>query len=83
MTTTQLEALVSEATGRVLARTPLPAGMGQEEDILAKISAAGNVQEIAAVREAVSPWLWILSCVGFVMTTMNTKRIAKMVKGKA
>lgn len=54
------------------------AGLGQ--DILTASAAAADIQEIKKVREAVSPWLWILSVVGFGMGVLNTRRIGKMFK---
>lgn len=49
-------------------------GMGQTEIL----SDAANVEAVKAAREAISPWLWILSIIGFGMTVMNTRRIARM-----
>jgi hypothetical protein len=77
MTTNRLEALVSAATERVLARS-LPSGMGQEDDILAKVSTAGDIEAIKSIREAVSPWLWLVSITGAIMAFMNTRRVSEM-----
>lgn len=33
---------------------------------------------VAAVREAVSPWLWVLSLVSFGMAVTNYQRVGKM-----
>lgn len=49
-------------------------GMGQAE-ILAKAAADPRIK---GVREAISPWLWVLSIIGFGLGLMNTRRIAKM-----
>lgn len=39
---------------------------------------AADLEPIKAVRDAVSPWLWVTSIGGFVMALINTRRIAKM-----
>lgn len=56
------------------------AGMGQEdpENILMR---AADISAIKTARETVSPWLWVLSVIGFGMTLLNTRRIARMFKG--
>lgn len=36
------------------------------------------VAAIEQVRQAVSPWLWVFSLVGFGMAVVNSRRIAKM-----
>jgi len=56
---------------------PLYTGIGQAEP-LAAVARAAEAAPIKAVREAVSPWLWVLSVVGFGMTLLNTRRIAAM-----
>lgn len=43
-------------------------------------SQAAEAAPIKAVREAVSPWLWVLSVAGFGMALVNTRRIATMFK---
>lgn len=48
---------------------------------LQKIKAASEIAPIKAVREAVSPWLWVTSLVGFGMALLNTRRIAAMYQG--
>lgn len=37
-----------------------------------------DLAPIKAVREAISPWLWVTSLIGFGMGLMNSRRIAKM-----
>lgn len=44
----------------------------------AESQAAADLAPIKAVREAISPWLWVTSLIGFGMGLMNTRRIAKM-----
>jgi hypothetical protein len=39
---------------------------------------AADLEPIKAVRDAVSPWLWVTSIGGFVMALINTRRIATM-----
>lgn len=62
-----------------------PNGLGQVEvnpqplDTLAKESqAAAAIPIITNIREAVSPWLWVTSLIGFGMGLLNSRRIAKM-----
>lgn len=43
---------------------------------------ASELEPVKAVREAVSPWLWIFSIISFGMAMLNTKRIARMYKGR-
>lgn len=52
-------------------------GMGQDSIL----TQAAQFEPIKEVREAVSPWLWVLSLTGFGMTVLNTRRIARMFKG--
>jgi hypothetical protein len=64
-------------------RKKYPSGLGQVEinaiDQFAQQSqAAAAIAPIKAVREAISPWLWVTSLIGFAMGLMNTRRIAKM-----
>jgi hypothetical protein len=48
-------------------------------DTLAQESAAAAaVPIIKNIREAVSPWLWVTSLIGFGMGLLNSRRIAKM-----
>lgn len=63
------------AASRVASR---PAGMGQEEPKLVLASEEGPNGIVAEVRSKVSPWLWVLSVAGFVMTLVNSRRITKM-----
>ncbi|MGI0150055.1 MAG: hypothetical protein ACREDF_11070 [Thermoplasmata archaeon] len=53
-------ALACRAVLRTLGRPP-GSGLGQNEGAFANIKAAGEAAPVKAVREAVSPWLWILS----------------------
>jgi len=41
-------------------------GMGQDEGAFASMKAAGEAAPVKAVREAISPWLWVLSIASFV-----------------
>jgi hypothetical protein len=58
-------ALACRAVIRTL-RHPSGFGLGQDEGPLARIKQAGEVPQVKAVREAVSPWLWVLSIASFV-----------------
>jgi len=40
--------------------------------------ALGQIDVATKVKEVVSPWLWVLSALGFVMALTNTSRISKM-----
>lgn len=64
---------------------PLYAGVGaepeQSPDVLASIKSAADAAPIRAAREAVSPWLWVFSVVGFGMSIVNYRRIGKMFRG--
>jgi hypothetical protein len=53
-------------------------GLGQVE----LLNTAADAPLIKEAREAVSPWLWVMSVAGFGMALMNTRRIARMVKGR-
>lgn len=55
-----------------------PAPAPQTPAILADIAKVGNDPMVAAVRNAISPWLWVTSLIGFVTGLMNTRRIAIM-----
>ena len=48
----------------------------------AKAAGIGQVSPelISTVHKTVSPWLWILSVGGFLMTTLNTSRVSRMFK---
>ncbi len=50
-------------------------GVGQVPDVVA---AAVDAPPVKAVREAVTPWLWILSLVSFGMAVTNYERISRM-----
>jgi hypothetical protein len=58
-------------------------GLGQVEvqpyDVWADRSKQyAAVAPIKAMREAVTPWLWVTSLIGFGMGILNSRRIAKM-----
>jgi hypothetical protein len=57
-------ALACRAVMRTLGRPP-GSGLGQEAPILATFKEAGESAPVKAVREAVSPWLWVLSIASF------------------
>ena len=65
-----------EARAALLEISPayIDGGLGNG-DLLTIAAAAAP---IVAAREAISPWLWILSIIGFGMTVVNTRRIARM-----
>jgi len=70
-------AKVYEETGEFM----LPSdGLGASEmdAIAAQSQAAADLAPIKAVREAISPWLWVTSLIGFGMGLLNSNRIAKM-----
>lgn len=52
-----------------------------EPAALAKLKEASELAPIKAIREAVSPWLWVTSVVGFGLALLNTRRIARMYSG--
>lgn len=59
-------ALACRAVMRTLGRPP-GSGLGQEEvGTLTRLKTAGEAAPVKAVREAVSPWLWVLSIASFV-----------------
>lgn len=74
-------AKIREETGQYLLP---PDGMGavpvtpQPFDVLAESKAAADIAPIKAVREAISPWLWVTSLIGFGMGLLNSRRIARM-----
>ncbi len=70
--------IVSRAIARVKSSAPSSGGVGQPEIL----KSAAEAAPVKAVREAVSPWLWVLSVVGFGLTILNTRRIARMFKKK-
>lgn len=60
-----------------------PNGLGQVDieavDAFAeKSQAVAAIAPIKAVREAITPWLWVTSLIGFGLGLLNTRRIAKM-----
>jgi hypothetical protein len=48
------------------------------DEIAAKSQAAADIGVIKTMREAISPWLWVTSLIGFGMGLLNSRRIAKM-----
>lgn len=52
-------------------------GQGDPTEVLRQ---AADIEPIKKARETVSPWLWVLSIIGFGMTVLNTRRIARMFK---
>ena len=52
-------------------------GLGDGQAIV-PLQTAGENETVKAVRDAVSPWLWVLSLTGFGMAVVNTRRIATM-----
>lgn len=65
-----------EAVQRRYPNGPPVAGLGQ--DPTAILRQAADVEPIRKTREAISPWLWVLSVVSFGLAIMNTRRIARM-----
>jgi hypothetical protein len=60
---------------------PLEGGLGAEPPpptILADIAKVGNDPMVSAIRNAISPWLWVTSLIGFATGLLNTRRIAIM-----
>lgn len=60
-----------------------PDGLGQVnvepiDAFAAQSQAAAAIAPIKAVREAITPWLWVTSLIGFGLGLLNTRRIAKM-----
>jgi len=59
----------------------VPAAASEPEAIdvfAAQSKAAADLAPIKAIREAISPWLWVTSLIGFGMGLLNSRRIAKM-----
>ncbi len=48
------------------------------ESLAQESQAAANIGVIKTIREAVSPWLWVTSVIGFVFGIMNRRQIARM-----
>lgn len=74
--------IVCGALAKVLRRRGVEvsdAGVGQS-DPTSVIRQAADIEPIRKARETVSPWLWVLSVIGFGMTVLNTRRIARMFK---
>lgn len=69
---------VWEASDRVLAAAQR-SGIGAFEPVEA-IRKAAEAEPVKRVRETVSPWLWVLSIIGFGLGLLNTRRIARMFK---
>lgn len=72
-----------ESQGQVLQSKPWGAplyvsGVGDDGDIFSQVKSAAEMAPIKAVREAISPWLWVTSVVGFGMGLLNTRRIGIM-----
>jgi len=68
----------------VAAKKKYPNGLGQMEPIdlfAAQSKAAAEIAPIKAIREAVSPWLWVTSLIGFGVGLLNARRIATMYRG--
>lgn len=71
--------LVHRAIARMWAEKPSRSGLGDTADaVLTDLKTAGDAAPIKAVREAITPWLWVFSVVGFGMGLMNTRRISLM-----
>ncbi len=58
-------ALACRAVMRTLGRPP-GSGLGQDEGAFTSIKAASEAAPVKAAREAISPWLWVLSVASFV-----------------
>ena len=56
--------MACRAVMRTLGRPPR-GGLGQTE-VLSTMKTAGTSAPVTAVREAISPWLWVLSIASFV-----------------
>lgn len=66
-------------------RRKYPNGLGQApvtpqplDTVAQESQSAAAIPIIKNIREAVSPWLWVTSLIGFGMGLLNSKRIAKM-----
>lgn len=66
---------VAEAVQWARARGHGMAGLDAGIDTIRE---AAELSPVRAVRETVSPWLWVFSLVGFGMAVLNTRRIATM-----
>jgi hypothetical protein len=70
-----------EQAARLAVRGALRAsGLGQDE-VFKTVQTAADAGPLKQIREAVSPWLWITSLVGFGLALLNTRRITKMYQG--
>lgn len=47
------------------------------DSLAVESQAAANIAPIKALREAISPWLWLFSSVGFIMGIVNYRRIGR------
>ncbi len=75
----QAVASVQRAISRLWAEKPSYSGLGDAaDDVLTNLKTAGEAAPIKAVRDAVTPWLFAMSLVGFGMGIMNTRRISMM-----
>jgi hypothetical protein len=68
--------MACRATTRALGRAP-GSGLGADE-VLTALKDVGEAEPIKALREAVSPWLWVSSLVGLGMGVINYRRIGRM-----
>lgn len=68
------EQAIIAATNAVVDLAREGGGLGQGE-VFKKAAQAAPVK---AIRETISPWLWVLSLIGFGMGILNTRRIKKM-----
>lgn len=55
-------------------------GLGQVGPAAA-LTQAAEAAPVKAIREAVSPWLWVVSLFGFGLALLNTQRISKIYGG--
>lgn len=69
----------ARATGRLLRGRG--AGVGQTE-VLAAARDVAEQPTVKAVREAVSPWLWVLSVISFGLAITNARRVAILFHGR-
>ncbi len=70
-----------EGMGALPTAAPAPAPLVNPTplDSLAHSSQeAANIGVVKTIRDAVSPWLWVTSVIGFVFGVMNRRQIAKM-----
>jgi hypothetical protein len=77
---TQAVSLVQKAIARMWAeKNASRSGLGDTADaVLTDLKNAGEAAPIKAVRDAITPWLFVFSIVGFGMGLMNTRRISLM-----